>query len=332
MVTGPATTETPALVSVIMPFLNAERFIGEAIESVFAQTYRNWELLLIDDGSTDASTATARRYARQHGDRVYYLNHPGHQNRGAASSRNLGIRNARGVYIALLDADDVWLPGKLEQQVELMELHPEAGMLCGATQYWYGWTGRPEDIARDEVVPVGAPQDTVVQAPALATVLYPLGEGASPCVSSLLARRRTIEMVGGFEEAFHGVNQLYEDQVFLTKVYLTSPVFVTSLCCDRYRQHPDSCVSRVEKAGYYHRVREDYLEWFANYLKTQGSNVLVQQALYTSLMRYRHPIGFFLVEFRRNPAAQLKRLAKSIARRVLPSPVRRWLRSAALIG
>src|SRR5215211_6343875 len=111
---------TKPLVSVVIPFLNAERFIQEAIESVFAQTYDNWELLLVDDGSNDGSTRIALEYAERNSGRVRYLQHPGHRNRGVSASRNLGISSARGEYIAFLDADDVWLPHKLEQQVEIL--------------------------------------------------------------------------------------------------------------------------------------------------------------------------------------------------------------------
>ena len=108
------------LVSAIIIFLNAEKFIEEAIESVFAQTYENWELLLVDDGSTDSSTRIALRYAEQHHDKVRYLEHSGHQNLGMSAARNLGISHAKGAYLAFLDADDVWLPRKLEQQVAIM--------------------------------------------------------------------------------------------------------------------------------------------------------------------------------------------------------------------
>src|SRR5918999_1055965 len=108
------------LVSVIMIFLNAEKFIEEAIESVFAQTYDSWELLLVDDGSTDDSTDIALRYAQQNPERVRYLEHDSHLNRGMSASRNLGITHAIGEYIAFLDADDVWLPHKLEQQVAIL--------------------------------------------------------------------------------------------------------------------------------------------------------------------------------------------------------------------
>ena len=137
------------LVSSIVIFLNAEKFIEEAIESIFAQTYNNWELLLVDDGSTDDSTQIALRYAERYPTRVRYLEHPGHQNCGMGASRNLGVRHAKGEYIALLDSDDVWLPHKLQQQVAILDSHTEAGMVYGLSQYWHSWTGKPEDAHRD---------------------------------------------------------------------------------------------------------------------------------------------------------------------------------------
>ena len=122
------------LVSAITIFLDAETFLREAIESVLAQTYANWELLLVDDGSTDGSTEIALGYARLYPQRIRYLEHEGHRNRGMSASRNLGIPHARGEYIALLDADDVWLPLKLERQVAILESDPESAMVYGATR------------------------------------------------------------------------------------------------------------------------------------------------------------------------------------------------------
>jgi len=113
-------TSTP-LVSAIIIFLNEERFLSEAIESVLAQSYLNWELLLVDDGSTDASTEIARRYSERYSQRVRCLEHSNHVNRGMSASRNLGVRQANGEYIAFLDADDVWLPQELERQLAIME-------------------------------------------------------------------------------------------------------------------------------------------------------------------------------------------------------------------
>src|SRR4051812_22103421 len=105
-------------VSAIIIFLNAERFLSEAVESVIAQTHKDWELLLVDDGSADGSTTLAQGFAARHPDRVRYLEHPAHQNRGMSASRNLGLANSTGDHVAFLDADDVWLPHKLAEQLE----------------------------------------------------------------------------------------------------------------------------------------------------------------------------------------------------------------------
>ena len=119
------------LVTAIMIFCDAERFMDEAIASVCAQTWRNWELVLVDDGSTDGSTAIARRWVERHPDRVRYFEHPGHANLGMSESRNLGVGHARGDYVAFLDADDVWLPHKLAMQVGILEAHPDVSMVYG---------------------------------------------------------------------------------------------------------------------------------------------------------------------------------------------------------
>src|SRR5262245_40545666 len=176
------------LVSIIIPFLNARKFITEAIESVFAQTYDNWELLLVDDGSTDGSTEIAWRYFEHHPGMVHFLEHEGHQNRGACASRNLGLRHARGEYIALLDADDVWLPHKLKQQVVILSMYPEAGMVYGASQYWHSWTGCLEDIQRDYVLAFGVEPNNLVKPPMLLTLLLQ-SKAPTPCPSDILIRR-----------------------------------------------------------------------------------------------------------------------------------------------
>ncbi|MCI0693011.1 glycosyltransferase family 2 protein [candidate division KSB1 bacterium] len=313
------------LVSVITTFLNEEKFIEQAIASVFAQTYENWELLLVDDGSSDDSTVIARRYAKNYPEKVRYLEHDGHQNRGASASRNLGICHGRGEYIAFLDADDVWLPHKLEQQVEILETHPEADMVCGATQYWNSWTGISEDVQSDVTLTVGAPLDTLIQPPTLLTLLYPLGQGTAPSLSNLLLQRKIVESVGRFQEDFRGIYQLYEDQAFLTKVYLKARVFVVSVYWDRYRQHPDSCVSSVKRSGQYHTVRRFFLNWFEEYLCGQGAKETeVWQALQKALWPYRHPLLSRLVKFHRRPFRQMKALMKWFLRRILPASIHHW--------
>src|SRR5690606_18441467 len=113
---------TPA-VSVITAFLNEERFLGEAIESVISQRYTDWELILVDDGSSDGSPVIALEYAARYPGKISCLRHEGGENKGLSASRNLGITRARGALIAFLDADDVWTPEKLEIQAGIMTAH-----------------------------------------------------------------------------------------------------------------------------------------------------------------------------------------------------------------
>ncbi len=283
------------LVSVIIPFLNAERFIQEAVESVFAQGYEHWELLLVDDGSTDESTAIAQRYAAQHPERVRYLEHAGHQNHGQGAARNLGIRRSKGEYIAFLDADDVWLPHKLEEQVAILNANPEAGMVYGASQYWHSWTGNPEDIPRDYIPKLGVEADSLIRPLTLLT-LYLESTALTPCPSDILLRREVIEGVGGFEETFQGMYLMYEDQAFLAKIYLSTPVFVANKCWDKYRLHPDSCVSVVTRAGQKYSAGLFYLRWLAGYLSEHGvKDIEVWQALRKKRWRYRHPTLYRLL-------------------------------------
>lgn len=111
-----------SLVSVIIPTYNRAHYIREAVESVLAQSYKNFEIIVVDDGSTDGTEEVLHPYR----DSIRYFYQ---ENQGASAARNLGIKNARGKYIAFLDSDDFWLPEMLEVQVGYLEAHPEAGMV-----------------------------------------------------------------------------------------------------------------------------------------------------------------------------------------------------------
>lgn len=281
-------SDTP-LVSVVIIFFNAEKFFEEAIESVLAQTYTNWELLLADDGSTDRSTEIALHYAQRYSDKIHYCEHEGHQNRGMSATRNLGIRHAKGEYIALLDADDVWLPYKLEQQVAILNAQPEASMVYGPSQKWYGWTGNPEDARLDVMYDLGIKPNSLVQPPTLLNLCIQ-AKAFTPCPSNVLFRREMAERVHGFEESFKGMYQLYEDQAFFSKVHLQETVYVASSCWDKYRKHSNSCVAVVRKAGQDDAVRFFYLNWLENYLMEQNfTNTEAWQSLQKALWPYRYP-------------------------------------------
>jgi glycosyltransferase involved in cell wall biosynthesis len=311
------------VVTVITNFLNAERFIEEAITSVLEQTYGEWELLLIDDGSTDGSTAIALRYAHRNANKVHYLKHAARQNCGASASRNLGITNARGEYIAFLDADDVWLPEKLEQQVAILDSHPEAVMLYGQTHYWYSWTGNPEDDKRDLIIEPGIQPNTLVEPPSL-IVQFLQEEIPIPCPSDILVRRNEITEVGGFEESFR---RIFTDQVFYAKLCLKRPVYVSGQRWSRYRKHADSAVSNVKKNGQLRTSRLIYLTWLERYLDDQRvEDRNVRRALRSAKWKCRLPAVFRLQCHLKYRALLIKESLRSTLRQTLPAPLHRVLR------
>jgi glycosyltransferase involved in cell wall biosynthesis len=275
------------VVSVIMPFYNTPvAYLHEAVHSVLAQSYKRCELLLVDDGSTPPCTDSALSLARLNPQRVRYLEHPGHDNRGLSASRNLGLLEARGEYVAFLDADDVWLPHKLAQQVPLLNAQPQAGMLYGNTLYWYSWNPAFSGRKRDFVPRLGFESEKLVQPPALLP-LFLRGRVAVPCTSSILLRRSTLEDIGGFEESFEG---MYEDQVLYAKMCVREPVFVSTLCWDRYRQHADSMCA-VNDPGKTLQARRRYLQWLETFLVEQRiDDPGVWRALREEQWVVRHPM------------------------------------------
>jgi len=272
-------------VSVIVIFLNAAAYLTEAIESVHAQTLGDWELLLVDDGSSDASTAIAQDQAARHPGRIRYLEHAGHANRGMSATRNLGIRQAGGEFLAFLDADDVWLPTKLSDQLAIMDANPGLGMVCGAVLYWRSWSG-----GEDRTFPTGHLLDRVVSPPGAAIEVYPLGRHISACPSDVLVRKSSAEEVGCFEEHFTGPRQMYEDQGFFVKLFLVAPVYFSTHVWLRYRQHPDSISAQVNAAGQYDDVRYYFLNWLEGYLARQPhADRRVGAALARAIRPFRRP-------------------------------------------
>jgi glycosyltransferase involved in cell wall biosynthesis len=166
------------LVSVIIPTYNREKIIPKAIDSVFAQTYQDFEIIVLDDGSQDSTKAAVESYGPQ----VHYFYQ---NNKGIAGARNAGMHQAAGDYIAFLDSDDYWLPGKLERQMALFVEHPEYGMIacqCGSVQIdgTYRERNRPGKSG---------------------WILYDLFNKNFIRTSSAVITRTCLEKVGGFDEA-----------------------------------------------------------------------------------------------------------------------------------
>lgn len=167
-----------ALITCIIPVYNGERYLREAIDSIFQQTYPSLELIVADDGSTDRTRAVIASY----GDKIRCLSQP---NSGPATARNLGVRAATGEYVAFLDADDVWHPEKLERQIARFDARP--GLDCCVTHVQNFWV--PESRDEEERF-----RDHRVSKPLPGYV-----------TQTLLARRRLFQAVGLFDTTLdHG--------------------------------------------------------------------------------------------------------------------------------
>jgi glycosyltransferase involved in cell wall biosynthesis len=221
-----------------------------------------------------------------------YFEHEGHQNRGMSASRNLGIQRSDGEYIAFLDADDVYLPERLEQHVALFAAYPDASMVYDATQYWYSWTGREEDVPRDRLRSIGAQTNQLHHPPEL-LVHYLRNTASTPATCSVLIRRAAIDRIGEFEQSFAG---MLEDQVFFHKFCLYETVYIASGFTSRYRQHPESHCYVSQKKGYWDPgsglspARAAFLYWLEAYLVEQNiTDRQIWQPLRKELWSYRHP-------------------------------------------
>ena len=287
-------TRAPAVVSVIMPFLNVAPYLEEAIESVRAQTYPRWELLLCDDGSRDGSSDIARRYAALDPSRIRHLTHADAGTHGASATRNLGIAAARGEVIALLDGDDVWFPTKLAEQLAILAERPDADALYGVTELWYSWTGAPDDSARDERPPGGIPSNTLLAPRALLAGML-RRELLVPCTCSIVVRTDAVRRAGGFVDEFR---YIYTDVAFYSRLSLVASVLYVERCWDRYRRHPTSAYSEVQRRGEGREARLRWLTWLDRYLDSTDArdDRELRLAVRASMRRERYPRLFRVVD------------------------------------
>ena len=200
-------------VSVIIPAYNGDRYIAEAIDGVLSQTFSEYEVIVVDDGSTDDTSQIARQY----GDRVNYLSQA---NQGVAASRNLGLAAARGEYIAFLDQDDVFFPHKLSAQVALLDEDPNLGIVNS------GWQ------IVDEVGTVKAAVQPWQQIPDLSCanliIWKPVFLGA------MLFRRSWLERSGGFDST---LSQTPDVDLVMRLAMMGCPAAWVEQTTVKYRQH-----------------------------------------------------------------------------------------------
>ncbi len=269
------TSKSPApdpLISCVMIFLNGEKYIGAAIESVLAQSRSDWELILVDDGTTDGATRIVRGYCDAHPARIRLISHPGGRNLGMSASRNAGVRASRGRYVAFLDADDIWLPARLETHVAELERNPEVAMAMSPTVFWKSWNRKLAPWWRpwaceDVSYCAGLADRSVMPPPDAATHFLQRRGGGVPGICSVTIRRSAFEAVGGCDDTFR---TLYEDQVLLFKLFLEHPVIALDGVLALYRQHSAStCASEGGLAGD-KGARPVFLAWLQAWLGARG--------------------------------------------------------------
>ncbi|MCP3903974.1 MAG: glycosyltransferase family 2 protein [Planctomycetes bacterium] len=285
-------------VSVIMIVLDGERFLPEALDSVVAQTMPDWELVIVDDGSTDRTPEIAGALAAREPERVRVVTHPDRTNRGMSASRNLGVRESRGAYVTFLDHDDVMMPEKLREQAALLDDHPNAAAVFGPNLLWRSWDPGAGDEP-DEIQTLDLPTDRVAPPPG-PLPSYLASSAATPL--GFMIRRTAFDDVGGYEETFRG---MYEDQVFQAKLYLDHPVYVSSRVWIRYRRHPDSCVIRTFREGGQLLARRRFLHWLRDHVASRPvADAELRRLIREELRRTGRARATWLVRQARNRIAR----------------------------
>jgi glycosyltransferase involved in cell wall biosynthesis len=197
MNTAAPATSTAALVDVILPAYNGSRVIRNALESALAQEVP-LHVIVVDDGSSDDSAAIARSY----GPHVTVITQT---NQGVSGARNTGLAAAQAPYVALLDQDDVWQPGKIARQIELIEAHTDVGLVLTDMLLL-----RPDGTIVEDGFLLTTPAYAGLERRSLGKDAYLLPESLGQAVlrfnfispSTVLLRRQAIEDIGGFDEAF----------------------------------------------------------------------------------------------------------------------------------
>ncbi len=179
------TTPNKGKVSVIIPSFNGRAYIEEAVRSAVNQTYKNTEIIVIDDGSTDDTREIIQNIQKEHPHITYLYQ----ENAGLSAARNTGIKNASGEYIALLDSDDMFLPEKLEKQVAYLQKHPECDVVyCGI---WHFYEHTPHEM-----------HDLQYQYYSKEQVLPQLLKKNFINPLSIVARKNVFEKYGAFDLSF----------------------------------------------------------------------------------------------------------------------------------
>lgn len=248
-------------VSVIMPVYNSSQFIAEAIESAINQTYKDLEIIVIDDGSTDSTSAIVGKYVKQYSGRVRYFYQ---SNCGPAAARNRGIKEAGGEYMAFLDSDDIWLPEKSELQISRLETDPKCGLV------------------HTKRVRIGLDGETLLTRhgePLEGHVFDRLLKENSICSSSVMIRKSCLDAAGLFNEDRNNRSEDYDIWLRIAHKYQLG--FIDQILV-KYRVNPDG-YNRSNIASAYKSEIGVFLK--AVELYEGDKEILIKERLHRSMLR-----------------------------------------------
>ncbi|HEY0173068.1 MAG TPA: glycosyltransferase [Pyrinomonadaceae bacterium] len=224
-------------VSVCIPSYNHARYLPQTLDGVLGQTYQDFEVVVVDDGSTDGSLEVLEAYAARHPEKVRVFTHPGRENRGISPTANLAFEKSRGEYWAGLTSDDVWYADALESLVAHLDAHPEAGIVYGRMSLM-DEEGRPAGgVEGSDVNACPDPLSGLIQ------------RNPIPAVT-VMARRECFERYGGFRDGL-----VYSDWELWIRFVAQRPAgFIDRPLC-RYRVHSyNSSVGIPFEADLRHRL------------------------------------------------------------------------------
>jgi len=252
----------PGLCTVILPVFNNIDFIDRAVESVWKQTLPSdrIELIAVDDGSTDGSLDRLRELAINSPVSMEVLTHPGRNNRGVAPTRNLGFQHARGEFIALLDADDRYLPERLSDGLEYFEAHPECACICsfGVNVDEHGRPTQGYNLTKiagayKEVSPDLSPPFTFEQL----WEAYPIAN------STITVRREALARTGGYPDVMAHQS---EDWYLMLLISLEHPIHCIETPLIEYTRHSGSYTELYREKGFAQGARFEVLMYLVQWM------------------------------------------------------------------
>jgi len=220
------------IVSIIIPVRNGMPYIHEAIESIIDQSFEKFEILIINDGSNDGD------YNKLHSidDRIFVHHLTGN---GVSSARNFGIKHSRGDFIAFLDADDIWFPGKLEAQVNYLQKYGEVGVVFGSFLKWE--TDQEGRFAPAQTLMSDCCHLTRSEGLRSGWIYTRLLQGLLVGMNTAMVRRHVMESIGGFNTSL----RQGEDSDFWLKASQITEMHALDGCVALYRIHPASAMHKV---------------------------------------------------------------------------------------